>query len=250
MGALCKRDRTIEGTLVQKHSFEDEFFCTRFPSIVRSFLQKSSRVLCIIPSYSTLQHTATHCNTLQHTATHCNTLQHTATHCNTLSPAFCSSSDLDDMFTWWHCNTLQHTATHCNTLICLHDCSATHCNALQHTATHRNTLQHTATHCNTPQHIESRILLILWLWWYVLCIIPWGSSVRYVCMYIYMYIYICVYILYIYTCTCVLQHAATQRSFAKETRQGPFLWSYFLSYGVAPISRPLEITGLFCKRAL
>jgi len=184
MGALCKRDRTIEGTLVQKHSFEDEFFCTRFPSIVRSFLQKSSRVLCIIPSYSTLQHTATHCNTLQHTATHC------------------------------------------------------------------NTLQHTATHCNTPQHIESRILLILWLWWYVLCIIPWGSSVRYVCMYIYMYIYICVYILYIYTCTCVLQHAATQRSFAKETRQGPFLWSYFLSYGVAPISRPLEITGLFCKRAL
>ena len=30
--------------------------------------------------YSTLQHTATHCNTLQHTATHCNTLQHTTTH--------------------------------------------------------------------------------------------------------------------------------------------------------------------------
>jgi len=33
--------------------------------------------------YSTLQHTAAHCNTLQHTATHCNTLPHTATHCNT-----------------------------------------------------------------------------------------------------------------------------------------------------------------------
>ena len=35
-------------------------------------------------TYSTLQHTATHCNTLQYTATHCNTLQHAATHCNTL----------------------------------------------------------------------------------------------------------------------------------------------------------------------
>ena len=31
-------------------------------------------------SWSTLQHTATHCNTLQHIATYCNTLQHTATH--------------------------------------------------------------------------------------------------------------------------------------------------------------------------
>jgi len=29
-------------------------------------------------AYTTLQHTATHCNTLQHTATHCNTLQHIA----------------------------------------------------------------------------------------------------------------------------------------------------------------------------
>ena len=44
--------------------------------------------------FSTLQHTAAHCNTLQHTATHYNTLLHTAT----------------------HCNTLQHTATHCTGL--------------------------------------------------------------------------------------------------------------------------------------
>ena len=57
-------------------------------------LEQSSLLL-----YSTLQHTATHCNTLQHTATDthvadvaleqsslllCNTPQHTTTHCNTL----------------------------------------------------------------------------------------------------------------------------------------------------------------------
>ena len=34
--------------------------------------------------YTTLQHTATHCNTLQHTAISCHTLQHTATHYTTL----------------------------------------------------------------------------------------------------------------------------------------------------------------------
>ena len=33
-------------------------------------------------TYSSLQHTATHCNSLQHTATHCNALQRTAAHCN------------------------------------------------------------------------------------------------------------------------------------------------------------------------
>ena len=35
-------------------------------------------IAACLPSHSTLQHTATHCNTLQHTATHCSTLQHTA----------------------------------------------------------------------------------------------------------------------------------------------------------------------------
>ena len=50
-------------------------------------------------TYSTLQHTATHCNTLQYTATHCNTLQHAATHCNTLY------------------RTLQHTVTRHHTHI-------------------------------------------------------------------------------------------------------------------------------------
>jgi len=62
-------------------------------------------------------------------------LQRTATHCNALQR------------TATHCNALQRTATHCNAL----QCTATHCNALQHTATHCNTLQHTATHCNTQQ---------------------------------------------------------------------------------------------------
>jgi len=38
-------------------------------------------------TWSTLQHTATHCTTLQHIAPHCNTLHHTATHCNTLQHA-------------------------------------------------------------------------------------------------------------------------------------------------------------------
>jgi len=67
----------------------------------------------ILISFTTLQHTATHCNTLQHTVAYCSTLQHTAA----------------------QCNTLQHTATHCNTLQLV-----THTYLLTHTHT-------PATHC-------------------------------------------------------------------------------------------------------
>jgi len=45
--------------------------------------------------YTTLQHTATHCNSLQHTAAHCNTLPYPAIPYSTL-----------------HYTTLHHTATH------------------------------------------------------------------------------------------------------------------------------------------
>jgi len=133
-------------------------------------------------NYSTLQHTATHCNTLQHTATHCDTLQHTATYCSTRSPVI--------QIIAAHCNTLQYTATHCypklntNTHCTAHcsvlqwaaycsvlqwaaiihcyallpkvkhqytlhsafTCGSSDASALQHTATNCNTLQNTATH--------------------------------------------------------------------------------------------------------
>jgi len=88
--------------------------------------------------YSTLLHTATHCNTLQHTATHCTTPHH---------------SDLEDLtlstgHTAAHCSTLQHTAAHCSTL----QHSAALCSTLQHTAAHCSTLQHTTARCSTLQH--------------------------------------------------------------------------------------------------
>ena len=60
-----------------------------------------AKMICLLLTEDTLQHTATHCNTLPHTATHCNTLQHTTWYCTTFAT---------------HCTTLQHTATHCNTL--------------------------------------------------------------------------------------------------------------------------------------
>jgi len=88
---------------------------------------------CTATHYSTLQHTATHCNTMQHAAaTHCNTLQHTVHHTATHT---------------LHCNALQHMAAHCNT-----------CTALQHTTAHCSTLQHNATHWNTATHCNTYLL--------------------------------------------------------------------------------------------
>ena len=104
--------------------------------------------------YSTLQHSATHCNTLQHTATFCNqpcdmtlewkrcySVQHTVAHCNTLQ------------HTATHCT---YTATHCNTLYDItlelkgrYYVSSMRYSVVQHTATRCNTLQHTATHYMT-----------------------------------------------------------------------------------------------------
>ena len=103
--------------------------------------------------YSTLQHTATHCNTLQ------STLQHTATHYHymKLGKKKRESSKCNyyinspGAMVKAHCNTLQHTATYCNTL----QHTATHCNTLQHTHTSRNSCMHTATHCNTLQHTHT-----------------------------------------------------------------------------------------------
>ena len=70
--------------------------------------------LQLIAYYSTLQHTAPHCNTLQHTATHCNTLQYTAI--TRVCIPFCKSDGNILHHTATHCNTLQQTVTHCNTL--------------------------------------------------------------------------------------------------------------------------------------
>jgi len=52
--------------------------------------------------YTTLQHTATHCNALQHTATHCNTLQNTATHCKTLQRG--THRDVWPTSSWFCCS--------------------------------------------------------------------------------------------------------------------------------------------------
>ena len=143
--------------------------------------------------YSSLQHTATHCNTLQHAATHCNThnnnslslwkkpqaiverigvfasLQHTATHCQTLQhTATHGTTHNQNSLSFkrkapgsvqrlWLLLSLQCIATHCNTL----QHTGTHCNTLQHrrsTAPHHITLQHTTTHCNTaPQWSRRKI---------------------------------------------------------------------------------------------
>jgi len=137
-------------------------FCPCPSSLSLPFTHKICELkICKCPAarYSTLQHTATHCNTLPYTATlthshsaasHCDTLQHTATHYNTLQHSHTCTLPHR---TVTHYNTLQHSthshfATHRNTL----QHTATHCSTLQHIATHCNTLQHTATHCNTLQH--------------------------------------------------------------------------------------------------
>jgi len=99
--------------------------------------------------------------TLLHTATHCNTLQHPTSYQNSHFKA--------SLWLWWlfvhllYCYTPQHTATHCNipphtnkvisTLnsgagdLCIH---LLHCYTLH--LLHRYAPQHAATHCNTLQH--------------------------------------------------------------------------------------------------
>jgi len=70
-----------------------------------------SSTICISLTYSTLQHTAAHCNTLQHRAVQYAYLSHIS-HCNTLQRTATQSSTICISLTYI---TLQHTATHCNT---------------------------------------------------------------------------------------------------------------------------------------
>ena len=156
--------------------------------------------------FTTLQHTATHCNILQHTATHCNTLQHTAIYCNTLQPTAtqlsrpsvcrkyihicaCARRHIpmgayiyiySCVCTATHCSTLLHTTvTHgiCNLIyIYIYSClyTATHCNTL-------NTMQHTAIHYRDPWGLQSDIHL------YILMSIH--TYVYAVCAYVYTHTY-------------------------------------------------------------
>jgi len=48
--------------------------CLKFQSTLWAHWVDECRFGCLWLAYSTLQHTATHCNTLQHTATHCHML--------------------------------------------------------------------------------------------------------------------------------------------------------------------------------
>jgi len=118
--------------------------------------------------------------TLLHTATHCNTLQHPTSYQNSHFKA--------SLWLWWlfvhllYCYTPQHTATHCNTLQYPTSYQQSHFNSklwcrwfmysfttLLHTAfttplraaTRCNTLQHAATHCGTPQHPTNRAISTL-----------------------------------------------------------------------------------------
>ena len=137
--------------------------------------------ICNTLQYSTLQHTATHCNTLQHTATHCNTLQHTATHCSALQHAASPFNTLMRVYIYvYWCVYIYVYWYHCMPTVCcqwqqysiidiivrggnmryffVRKCVRvghvfvtrlrvrSHCKTARCTATHCNTLQHTATH--------------------------------------------------------------------------------------------------------
>jgi len=112
--------------------------------------------------YSTLQHTATHCNTLQHTATHCNTLQHTATHCNTLQ---------------------QHTATHFKIEYAhLESPSTPSMRALIHHSKSQALDIEAVLQCELlfTIHWSSASMSSAWLW-FTIQVRNWGTHAIYVC---------------------------------------------------------------------
>ena len=124
--------------------------------------------------FSTLQHTATHCNRLQRNMIHCNTLKktHTLQHSIAVGATLCTRDTHCNKHAAIRCDTLQLTATRCNAAVFATRTAsgghvfltgrntlqhtATHCNTLQHTATHCNTLKRTHTQCNTPQHTATQ----------------------------------------------------------------------------------------------
>jgi len=130
---------------------------------------------------------------------------------------------------------LQHTATHGNT----RHHTASHCKTLQRTVTHHDALQqycnntatilqHTAIYGNIPQHSNFSLLSqkrpdIRWLRFV-------GSSKSLV--------------------------SVAKEPYKREhiLQKMPIILRCLLivafRYGVASISRPLKISGLFCKRAL
>jgi len=74
---------------------------------------------CMSQPSDYFEQSATQCNPCQRTSAFYSTLQHTATHCNTLQPiaktaAHCNALQRTAM----HCNALQRTAPHCNTTHC------------------------------------------------------------------------------------------------------------------------------------
>ena len=173
-------------------------------------------------SYSTLQHTATHCNTLhmsmeylrmpmarlvnvtahcplQHTTTHCNTLQHTATHCKTLNVTA-------------HCPL--PTATHCSMCTAMSH-TATHCNALQHTASHCTAVHHNETHCSALEHTA-------------ICIHD---------IYIYMY----VFVMYIYVHTYKHFHVFVHRQTMQNKVQYSQIYAYTTKFMYNCVNTRLQI---------
>ena len=185
---------------------------------------------CIFTENPTQNHT------LQHTTTHYNALQYTATHW--ISP----NALIYGRHTTTHYNTLQYTATQWIGSKALNygRQTATHCAALQHTTKNwsiPNALtyaRHSATHCNTLQHSATHWTSCTHLPTLAGPTGPYSKCCAYVCV-----------------CTWV-------RGSLQKTQHLQKVWSYIFmrhviceiyifSYGVAMISRLLEIIGLFCR---
>jgi len=203
-------------------------------SVVQWCAACCSVVQCGAACCSVVRSGAVWCSMVQCGAACCSVVQYGAEWCSVLRSTM---------------HTRQHTAPYCTTL---HH-AATHCNALQCTATHCNTLQHTAKVQNLSQTCQKRLV-------YTLRLILLDD------IYARRDLYSNPPPLSPYT----RAHARTHRLSAKKWKKSCRIYDqnvkkemytmydkYYLTiyiseetYGVATISRLLEIIGLFCKRAL
>ena len=160
-----------------------------------------------------IQQTPIVCNSLHLTATRLIILQH-ATQCT--------------HYTATHYISLQHTLSYCNTqhnVLATLQLTTSHCNTPDRTATqcayqtaiHYISLQHTLSYCNT--------MYSLYLLLYLLHLTATRTAIQ------------CTH--YIFPRQIHIAHYIFPRQIVR-----------IRSYGVATVSRLLQIIGLFCKRAL